>query len=93
MAATNGKKRVTFSVAAPDAKEVFLCGAFNNWELDKTPMKPDGKGEWKALVMLAPGEYEYRLRVDGAWSNDPTADAFVPNTFGTENCVRLVKSA
>ncbi len=91
--AANGKKRVTFTVAAPEAKEVFLCGTFNNWDLVKTPMKPDGKGAFKALVMLEPGQHEYRLRVDGAWTNDPQAEAYVPNTFGTENCVRLVKAA
>ena len=42
---------------------------------------------------LEPGQYEYRLRVDGDWTNDPQAEAYVPNTFGTENCVRLVKAA
>ena len=91
--AANGKKRVTFTVAAPDATEVFLCGTFNDWDLVKTPMKADGKGAFKALVMLEPGQYEYRLRVDGAWANDPKAEAYVPNAFGTENCVRLVKAA
>jgi 1,4-alpha-glucan branching enzyme len=90
MARTNGKKRVTFTFDAPEAKEVFLCGTFNDWCLDKTPLKRDARGKWKAQIMLAPGTYEYRLRVDGVWTNDPAADGVTPNPFGTENCVRQV---
>jgi 1,4-alpha-glucan branching enzyme len=88
----NGKRRVTFSVTAPQAQEVYLCGTFNDWDESKTPMKPDGKGTWKAQVMLVPGTYEYRLRVDGQWVDDPTADQKVPNPFGSANCIRQVQS-
>jgi 1,4-alpha-glucan branching enzyme len=90
MALANGKKRVTFSVAAPAATEVYLVGSFNEWDLTRTPMKADGKGAWKAQVMLPPGTYEYRIRVDGAWVDDPSADTYVPNPFGSLNAVREV---
>lgn len=90
MAGTNGKKRVTFSLTAPEASEVYLCGTFNGWDVTKHPMKKDAKGNWKAMVMLVPGTYEYKLRVDGEWVNDPTAEQLVPNEFGTTNCVREV---
>ena len=89
----SGKKRVTFTVAAPQAREVYLCGTFNDWDLQRTPMKPDGKGAWKAQVMLVPGTYEYRLRVDGQWVDDPSADRKVANPFGTTNCVREVQQS
>jgi 1,4-alpha-glucan branching enzyme len=92
MAAGNGKKRVTFTVEVPQAEQVYLCGSFNNWAPGKTPMKSDGKGGWKAIVMLAPGVYEYRVVADGAWLSDPQAPA-VPNSFGTTNSVREVAAA
>ncbi|MCC2669306.1 MAG: hypothetical protein K0Q72_1777 [Armatimonadetes bacterium] len=93
MASTNGKKRVTFTLEAPTATEVYVCGSFNDWNLEKTPLKGDGAGKWKAQVMLPPGTYEYRLRVDGAWVDDPAADAHVANPFGGVNCVREVRAA
>jgi 1,4-alpha-glucan branching enzyme len=93
MAVNNGKRRVTFTLAAPEAREVFLCGSFNGWDPTRTPMKADGQGNWKAQVMLLPGAYEYRLRVDGEWADDPSADQRVPNPFGTTNCVREVEPA
>jgi len=85
-----GKRRVVFSIRAPEASEVFLCGSFNGWDLTRTRMKPDGEGQWRAQVMLVPGTYEYRLRVDGEWINDPEAET-VPNPYGTTNCVRVVQ--
>ena len=91
--AVNGKRRVTFALLAPEAREVYVCGSFNDWELTRTPMKPDGKGNWKALVMLSPGTYEYRIRVDGDWIDDPAAESYVPNSFGTCNGVREVRPA
>lgn len=92
---TNGsngaaKRRVTFTVTAPEAKEVYLCGTFNDWGETCTPMKPDGKGRWKAIVNVPPGAHEYRLRVDGEWADDPDATLRVPNDFGTHNCVKEV---
>ena len=93
MATGNGKKRVVFSLAAPSAREVYLCGTFNEWDPLKTPMKPDGKGGWKAQLMLPPGTYEYRVRIDGEWTDDPAAEGYVPNPFGTVNSVREVRPA
>lgn len=92
MAVGNGKKRVTFTVEVPQASEVYLCGSFNGWEPGRTPMKSDGKGAWKAIVMLEPGTYEYRVVADGAWLSDPRAPA-VANQFGSTNSVREVAAA
>ena len=93
MASTNGKKRVTFTFEAPTASEVYVCGSFNDWAEGKTPLKGDGSGKWKAQLMLLPGSYEYKLRVDGDWVDDPTADDYVANPFGGVNCVREVRAA
>lgn len=92
-AGSNGKpapKRVTFKLAAPEATEVSLCGSFNDWTPGRTTLKRDASGTWKIQVSLAPGTYEYRYVVDGEWRDDPDATWRVPNSFGTENCVRSI---
>jgi hypothetical protein len=54
-------------------------------------MKKDKKGKWKIAISLKPGRYEYRFLVDGNWENDPSCNIWVPNEFGSQNCVRIVK--
>ena len=84
-------KKVPFEFAAPDAREVYLAGDFNNWDTSASLMKKDKKGVWKATVSLKPGRYEYRFLVDGNWENDPSCAGCVPNEFGSKNCVRIVE--
>jgi hypothetical protein len=45
---------------------------------------------WSKTLSLDPGSYQYRLLVDGQWQDDPQCLQRVPNTYGTENCVRVV---
>jgi 1,4-alpha-glucan branching enzyme len=85
------KKRIKFTLEAPEAGAVFIAGDFNDWDTGSHPLKPDGKngkrGTWKGIVHLDPGIHEYRFIVDGAWHDDPTCMEGVPNEFGTCNCV------
>ena len=48
------KRKVTFKVRAPAAKDVTLVGDFNNWNAHEHPMKKDGEGFWKVTVLLVP---------------------------------------
>ncbi len=92
------KKRKTrpsteFSVHAPDAKEIFLAGDFNNWQSDSAKfrlLKFKG-GIWKKMVKLKAGTYEYQFVVDGQWWTDPVNKNRVANPFSTENSVKVVK--
>lgn len=84
-------RKVQFAFPAPEAQEVSLAGDFNQWDTARNPMKKDGKGVWKATILLEPGRYEYRLLVDGNWENDPSCSCCVPNEFGSKNCVRIVE--
>jgi 1,4-alpha-glucan branching enzyme len=84
-------KKVQFEFPAPEAKEVYLVGNFNNWDANAKPMKKDKNGIWKAALSLKPGRYEYRFLVDGNWENDPGCSCCVPNEFGSQNCVRVVE--
>jgi 1,4-alpha-glucan branching enzyme len=72
---------------APQAREVFLAGDFNNWSLDALPLHRNGDGVWRAKLALAPGEHQYRFIVDGNWQDDPRALTFVANVFGSQNAV------
>ena len=84
------KRRITFSLEAPEAREVILLGDFNNWDAKAHPMKRNQEGVWKKIVMLAPERYEYRFLVDGHWCNDPQNDLSCPNCFGSQNNIILV---
>ena len=55
-------------------------------------MKRRKDGSFSLSVSLKPGnEYKYRFFADGkTWLNDPEADKFAPNSFGTEDSVVTV---
>lgn len=84
-------KPTAFRLYAPQARRVSLAGSFNNWDIKTFSAKKDSKGNWAAKVSLKPGRYEYKFFVDGAWLNDPSCTACVPNAFGSHNCVVEVK--
>ncbi len=84
-------RRVSFSLSAPDARNVKLAGDFTGWEEAPCEMKRSGNGSWKATVAVAPGQHEYRFIVDGQWADDPNCDIRKPNPFGGENCTRVVE--
>jgi hypothetical protein len=83
-------KRIPLRVRAEGAKEVVVTGDFTQWAKDKIRLSPAAGGEWIAQLELAPGEYQYRLIVDGEWRDHAEAARRVPNTFGTQNCVLVV---
>ena len=103
--AKNGKKldttaseRTVFICPSEGAQAVFLAGSFNDWDSTRTPMERQGDGSWRAELELAPGRYEYKFIVDGAWCCEPgRADSecadCVPNSFGTMNRVIDVPGA
>ncbi len=82
-----GKCRVTFKLPADvNANEATLCGEFNDWNADKHPMKVLKDGSFSLTVSLDPGDYRFRYLLDGQrWENDWAADAYVPNTYGTDD--------
>jgi 1,4-alpha-glucan branching enzyme len=94
MKASTGKrpKKVTFSFLAPEAERAALAGDFCDLDPMRHPMKKDRKGVWKVSLNLAPGTYQYKFFVDGAWYNDPSCSEYMANPFGTLNCVKRVES-
>lgn len=81
--------KVTFSIAAEEAKKVSVVGSFNDWNEKKGALKKLKNGTFKATVDLETGSsYEFKYLVDGAYVNDDAADAYAWNDFaGAENGV------
>lgn len=88
---TARKMQPSISARIDSAKTVAVSGDFNNWDPIGTPLKRNSEGKWSLSVELDPGEYQYRLLVDGQWHDHPEARKRVPNPFGTENCVLTVE--
>jgi 1,4-alpha-glucan branching enzyme len=82
--------RVHFEFSFPAAESVFIAGTFNDWQPRVTPMIALGQGRWAKDLALSPGDYEYRLVVDGQWQPDPLGAETVPNPFGGVNSIRRV---
>ena len=81
------KKAVKFFIEAVNAEKVTLMGDFNNWNPEIHKMNPIGDGVWEKKLILSPGKYEYKFRVDDNWMEDPENDLTCSNCFGTQNSV------
>lgn len=79
--------KVTFSIPSEWAdSEVSIAGDFNEWDTHSNKLeKNDNK--WETLLRLKPNQtYRFKYFIDGEyWRNDDSADAYVPNEFGTED--------
>jgi 1,4-alpha-glucan branching enzyme len=66
-------KPVDFVCRAPDAKEVFITGDFNDWHPTSHPMRRQPDGAWQIHLPLHHGHHHYRFLVDGKPALDPHA--------------------
>jgi 1,4-alpha-glucan branching enzyme len=85
------KSSVEFTFFAPDARDVYLIGEFNDWDIHSLPMKKENEKDWKATIELIPGRYEYKYFVDGSWVGEVPGVEKIPNAFGTQNLVIYVE--
>ncbi len=87
----NGKTcKVSFELPAQvNAQAACLCGEFNGWDEKSYPMKRRKDGSLSLTISLTTGQsYRFRYLLDGKrWENDWSADAYVPNEFGSEDSV------
>lgn len=89
---TESFMKTQFAIEAPDAKNVYVTGSFNNWSLgndDYRLKKVDGR--WVVDVPLKPGIYEYQFIVDGVWTEDPANPRTQKNQFGDNNSLVEVR--
>jgi 1,4-alpha-glucan branching enzyme len=84
------ERRVPLVVDAPQAEEVILTGDFTRWSREGIRLRRSSDGQWGTVLRIPPGEYEYRLVIDGQWADHLDAPKRVPNPFGSFNCVLVV---
>jgi 1,4-alpha-glucan branching enzyme len=85
--------RVTFDLPPEvNAKEVSLCGKFNEWNPLENPMKKRKDGRWSATISLKTGkDYQFKYLLDKThWENDWNADAYIFNSVGSKNSLLKV---
>lgn len=80
--AHNSLRPMSFYIAAPDAKSVYITGDFNHWTRVAMSRRPDGW--WYAQVMLCHGHHQYRFIVDGKPNLDPAASGVGHDEHGEE---------
>jgi hypothetical protein len=77
-----------YKAASPAKRKIYLAGNFNSWNPsdDKFLMKDDDNdATYSITVKLAPGTYQYKYVIDGAWTKDPFAPGSAPDGFGGQN--------
>lgn len=86
---TKNEVEVTFELEAPDASSnVAIVADFLGWQ--PQPMKKVAKGNTYKFKTRLPKNSEFQFRYllnDHQWINDPSADRFIPNDFGDDNCL------
>ena len=84
-------KPVLFTTRMPGVRSVRVTGDFTKWSNEGIALEASAGGEWKVELKLAPGQYEYRLLVDGQWRDHPEAVKVVQNPFGSQNGILTVR--
>jgi 1,4-alpha-glucan branching enzyme len=82
--------RIEFRFVRPAPGPVYLVGDFNDWNDGSHPMKQEEDGTWFLSLELPPGEYAYKFFSSGDWFNDPEADYYRPNVWGSSDSVVTV---
>jgi chromosome partitioning protein len=73
-------------------EEVRVAASFNAWNPALSPMtRNEALGVHELLCSLEPGEYQYKLVVDGLWTLDTFNVEVARNGIGSENNVARVR--
>jgi len=80
-----------FSFYRREARGVFLCGDFNDWQQTALPMTGMPDGWWKCQLRLAPGSYRFKYLADSEWYPDYAAFGIERSPLGAWNSVVLIR--
>ncbi|MDD5155883.1 MAG: AAA family ATPase [Candidatus Omnitrophica bacterium] len=83
---------IVLSLSAPEAKEVYVAGDFNNWKLDENSRMQAAGGTWSKTINLKSGRYHYRFVIDGKWVDDPNNPNKETNPYGEMDSFLEVKT-
>ncbi len=85
-------KRFFFTDRMPQYKTVSIAGSFNGWSDAANKLKYE-RGRWSTDLTLDPGEYSYKLVLDGNWVCDPNNPDSLANGIGGYNSILRVEGA
>jgi hypothetical protein len=81
-------KEVTFAMESSAAKDIYIAGDFNGWEInDESRLARGENGYWEKHVRLPHGRYRYKFVVDGEWTIDSKNQECEINAFGSFDSV------
>jgi 1,4-alpha-glucan branching enzyme len=86
----HGVVTITFELPpSTGAQMAHVCGDFNDWSTEATPMTRLETGGFLASVPLEVGRrWRFRYLLDGhRWENDWAADDYEPNIYGGQDSV------
>jgi len=86
-----GLKDVTFRFEAPEARDIYVVGDFNDWKMsDEGRLGRRENGRWEKRMEVPQGRYRYKFVVDGEWTPDAKNPDLEPNVFGTfDSIIRI----
>jgi chromosome partitioning protein len=73
-----------------NGRNLKIAGEFNDWVPDQGVETIQEETEIRKIFFAEPGEYQYRLVIDGKWRNDPTNPEQVLNSLGVHNSMLKV---
>ncbi len=81
-------REVRFAIDAPNAKDIYIVGDFNQWKMDEgSRLSRAEDGKWEKRLGLSSGKHKYKFVIDGEWVVDSRNSEQVPNVFGTFDAI------
>ena len=88
----NDLQRIVLSYEDFQGRDLKIAGEFNDWIPDEGIETITEDDAIHKIFYVEPGEYQYRLVIDGKWRNDPTNSEQTLNPMGVHNSTLKVKN-
>lgn len=73
-------------------RDLKIAGEFNDWVPDQGVETILEDGAIRKILYVEPGEYQYRLVIDGKWRNDPMNPDQIMNSMGVHTSMLKVRN-
>lgn len=90
--ATPQRQKVVLDYPNFQQRDIKIAGEFNDWIPDDGIETVLESGVLRKILHVPPGNYQYRLVVDGKWRNDPTNPNQILNSMGIHNSILRVEN-
>jgi chromosome partitioning protein len=88
----NDLQRIELVYPDYNGRDLKVAGEFNDWVPDQGVETILEETQTRKIFYAEPGEYQYRLVIDGKWRNDPTNPEQVLNSLGVHNSMLKVSN-